>query len=134
MLTKGREVYKQIPLINRYYLTVILFCTAVHMIGLPAPDLFSLNAGRFFDLWRYFTSAAYFGAPSMSMANSIYFLIRYGQTIEESEGSGSYAYFLVVQIALLSAMAMLLGFPFTAQAMITAIIYMCSRQKPMDPV
>jgi hypothetical protein len=49
-------------------------------------------------------------------------------------GSGTYAWFLMVQIALLSALATPLGFPFTAQAMIASVVYICSRMHAMEAV
>jgi hypothetical protein len=47
-------------------------------------------------------------------------------------GTGAHAWFLLVQTALLSALGLLLGFPFQAQAMIAAIVYVCSRVNPME--
>lgn len=132
MLTKLREAYGEVTTINRYYLTLILLCTTVHMLGLPAAELFSLSLQGWYELWRPLTSAAYFGAPSMSMANSIYFLLNFGQLIERLDGSGTYAYFLLVQAAILTLMSLALGFPFTSRSMITAIIYNTSRTSPMD--
>jgi hypothetical protein len=130
--TKIHEAYQKVPLINRVYLTLILACTVVHMLGLPAPELFSFAPTRFYEIWRPFTAISYFGAPSMSMANSLYFLLRYGQMLEELHGSATYAFFLTVQMLFLTLFAGILGFPFTSQAMISAIIYVCSRLNPME--
>jgi type III secretory pathway component EscV len=47
-------------------------------------------------------------------------------------GTGAHAWFLLVQTALLTALGLLLGFPFQAQAMIAAIIYVCSRVNPLE--
>ena len=76
----------QVKPTTRVYLLVTLFCTVVHLAGLPAPVLFSLDASKWYEIWRPVTSVAYLGAPSMSMANSLYFLLRYGQTLEETNG------------------------------------------------
>jgi hypothetical protein len=132
LVQKLREVFTKVPTINRFYLSLIILCTIAHLIGLPAAELFSLQMNRAYELWRPFTAISYFGAPSISMANSIYFLLRYGQMLEELHGSGAYAFFLTVQMTILTLLAMLLGFPFTAQAMISAIIYVCSRLNAME--
>jgi hypothetical protein len=70
----------------------------------------------------------------MSMANSIFFLIRYGQTLEKEYGSGTHAWFLLTQIIILTALGYLLQFPFQAHAMIAAILYVCSRLNPFESV
>ena len=77
---------------------------------------------------------AYFGAPSMSMANSIYFLISFGQYLENELGTGSFAWFLIVQTVLLSLFGLLFGLPLPARAMIAAIVYANSRRDAMKPM
>lgn len=47
-------------------------------------------------------------------------------------GTGAHAWFLLVQTCLLAALGLLLGFPFQAQAMIAAIVYVSSRVSPME--
>jgi hypothetical protein len=102
------------------------------MLGLPAPELFALDRARLLDLWRPLTAMAYLGGPSMSMANSFYFLVRYGQTLEEENGTGAHAWFLIVQTVLLTLLGWGLGFPFQAQAMIAATVYVSSHLNPME--
>ena len=111
---------------------VSLFCTIVHIIGLPAPDMFSLNLSRLYEIWRPFTAMAYLGPPSMSMANNLYFLIRYGQSLETTNGTGAHSWFLIVQTLILSAFGLLLGFPFQAQSMISAAVYVSAHLNPME--
>ena len=106
----------------------------MHVIGLPAPALFGLDKSRLLEVWRPITAVAYFGPPSMSMANNLYFLIRYGQSLESINGGGTHAWFLIVQTILLSFLGLLLGFPFQAQAMISAAVYVSSQISPMDKV
>lgn len=149
------------------------------MTGLPAPALFSLDMSKIYEVWRPLTAVAYLGAPSMSMANSLYFLLQYGQTLEKNNGicclpafimndrytsrnkflivvvhvtrfvgifimiivtvlfnftsgTAEHSWFLILQTAMLTALGFLLGFPFQSQAMIAAIVYVCSRVSPME--
>eukprot|EP01040_Poterioochromonas_malhamensis_P000574 gene574-614_t len=134
ILQKIRESLQSIERITRSYLLLTLFCTVVHLIGLPAPKIFALDVNRIFEIWRPFTSISYFGAPSMSMANSMYFLIRYGQTLEKEYGSGTHAWFLLLQTIILTALGFLLQFPFQSQAMIAAIVYVSSRLNAMEQI
>ena len=133
-MKKTMEFIGSIQPITRIYLLLSAFCTLVHLSGLPAPKYFALNPRNIFELWRPFTSVAYFGPLSMSMANSMFFLLRYGQTLEQEYGSGTHTWFLFTQIVILTLLGFLLSFPFQAQAMIAAILYVCSRLNPMESV
>lgn len=114
------------------FLYLVVLCSVVHVLGLPAQALFSLDITRIYEPWRPFTAMAYMGPPSMSMANSVFFLLRFGQTLEKENGPGPYAWFLLVQTFFLTILGWLLGFPFQAQAMIAAIIHVCSRINPLE--
>ena len=92
LVTKVKDTLDQIKPATRVYLFATLFCTLVHLTGIPAPVLFSLDSSKLYELWRPFTSVSYLGAPSMSMANSLYFLIRYGQTLEVMYGMYVFMY------------------------------------------
>ena len=127
-----KELLAQVKPATRLYMALSLFCTLVHMTGLPAPTLFNLDRTRLWEIWRPFTAMAYLGAPGMSMANSAYFLVRYGQQLETLNGLGAHAWFLLVQTVILSVLGLLLGFPFTAQAMIAATVYVSSHLNPME--
>lgn len=117
---------------TRFYLLLSLFCTVIHLVGLPAPALFSLNVNQLYQVWRPFTAVSYFGAPSLSAANSMYFLIRYGQQLETINGTGEHTWFLLVQTLILSLFGLLLKFPFLAQAMIAATVYVSCRLNPFE--
>ncbi len=129
-----KEKLDQIKPATRYYLLLVIFCTLVHLVGLPAPALFSINFSKFYEIWRPFTSVAYFGAPSLSTANSVYFLIRYGQQLETLNGTGLHAWFLLIQTIILSILGGLLNFPLLAQAMISATVYASCRLNPLEPM
>lgn len=47
-------------------------------------------------------------------------------------GTAAHVWFLLLQTGMLTALGLLLGFPFQAQAMIAATVYVCSRVSPMD--
>ncbi len=126
------ETLNDIAPATRKYLYLCIFCTLIHVIGLPAPNLFSLDSTKLYEIWRPFTSISYFGAPSMSMANSMYFLVRYGQTLENEYGTGTHTWFLTIQVILLAIIGYIMKFPFQAQSMITAAVYVCSHIRPLE--
>lgn len=119
---------------TRLYILFTAFCTAIHLSGLPAPEYFGVNIRKPFQFWRPFTSMAYFGTPSMSMANSIYFLIAYGQLLEEEDGAASHLWFMIVESMLLTALGVAFGFPFLSKSFVTAMVYYSTRRHAMDSV
>ena len=127
-----KEAFGGVMPATRWYISLVIFTTLVHCVGLPAPEMFGIDANRLLQLWRPLTSMAYLGGPSMSMANNAYFLVRYGQTLEEQNGTGTQAWFLLVQTVILSVLGIILGFPFGGQAMVSALVYISSHQNPME--
>ena len=125
---------QRISPITRLYVLLIAVCTAVHLTGLPAPLWFGLDisGNKWLQIWRPFTSMAYFGTPSMSMASSLYFLMNYGQSLERGTSSEEYAWFLLIQTAILSALGLALGFPFNSKSFVTSIVYCSSRMRAFD--
>lgn len=117
---------------TRIYLLLSLFCTFFQLLGLPAAQLFSLDYNKLYELWRPITSMTYFGPPSLYMANSIYFMIRYGQTLESEVGSANYLWFLITQTISLSVMGLLLGYRYQARSLLAAVVYACSQLHPTD--
>lgn len=117
---------------TRIHLIMSLMCTTVDMCGLPAPEMFSIDINRPFQLWRFFTSMAYLGRPSMSMANNVYFLVKYGQELERHNGTPSHLWFLIIQTILLSFLGVLLKFPFQARSIIAAAVYTSSQIHPFE--
>ena len=59
----ANDALNQVAPATRAYLLVCAFCTIIHMIGLPAPELFNLEKSRWFEIWRPITSMSYFGPP-----------------------------------------------------------------------
>ena len=59
LLKSLKEAVAQVKPATRVYMILSLFCTFVHMVGLPAPELFALSSSRFWEVWRPFTAMAY---------------------------------------------------------------------------
>jgi hypothetical protein len=132
LLSKVSDSFRAIEPVTRIYLSLTILCTVVHLSGLPAPKFFGLDFNKLYQLWRPFTSCSYFGGLSMSMANNLFFLLNYGQTLERVYGSGTHAWFLIVQVLMLSVLGLVLEFPFQSHAMVAAIVYACSRLNSME--
>mmetsp|Transcript_40464 Transcript_40464/g.41282 ORF Transcript_40464/g.41282 Transcript_40464/m.41282 type:complete len:307 (+) Transcript_40464:105-1025(+) len=131
ILKSAMLVFDQVKPVTRAYLMLSLFCTFVEVIGLPAPALFSLDKANIYQIWRILTSKAYLGF-NLSMANNLYFLIRYGQALETINGTGFHAWFVLVQTVILSILGLLLGFPFQAKSFVSSTIYTSCHMNPTE--
>ncbi len=131
------RAYKQIPIVTRMYLSVVLMCSVVDVASgqlLDTAKTFSLDWKRTLfglQLWRPLTSAAYLGPVSISWATNIYFLITYGVMLENTYGSSSQAMFSLTSTVLLLLLGGLMGFPFVSISLISSTIYVSSRIDPM---
>jgi hypothetical protein len=126
------EKLKNVPPATRLHLILSLLCTFIHLLGFPAPQLFSLELSRPFEIWRVITSMTYFGPPSLYMANSLWFMIRYGQTLESEVGSANHLWFLIVQTISLSLFGVVLGYKYQARSLLAAVVYASSQLRPTE--
>ncbi len=61
---KAKDSYLNILPATRIHLTLIVFTTVVHLLGLPAPALFALDPSKLLpQIWRPITSCTYYGPP-----------------------------------------------------------------------
>jgi membrane associated rhomboid family serine protease len=86
------------------------------------------------ELWRPITAASFLGRPSISWLMSGYFLFEYGTTLERAYGSAQFLIFLLTQVVVLTICSALLGQPFFAQSVITAMLHVLSRSMPYQQV
>jgi len=127
-----------LPPTLRVHVVSVVAVTAVALTGVLDPNAaFSLDTYATvarLQLWRPLTSACFLGEPSMGSATSLYLLVKYGKELEAAVGSEPFAKFLALQTALLALAGGATGVPFTANALITAVIYACSRLEPFGNV
>lgn len=129
------EKYKNILPLTRIYLTLVGVVTLLGFVlgeelaqGLLALDPIRTIYGM--ELWRPITAACFFGPPSVSWLMSGYYLFQYGTQLERAYGSAQFLIFIMGQIGLLSAMSFLLGQPFFANSVLTAMLHILSRSFP----
>jgi membrane associated rhomboid family serine protease len=131
--------YKAILPLTRLYITLVTIFT---IIGTILGDeltqaLLALDPTRFIyglELWRPLTAACFLGKPSIGWLFSTYFLYEYGSSLERSFGTAQHFVFLLGQVIFLSIASMLLGIPFFANSVITAMLHVLSRSMPHQKV
>mmetsp|Transcript_15754 Transcript_15754/g.28484 ORF Transcript_15754/g.28484 Transcript_15754/m.28484 type:complete len:320 (-) Transcript_15754:44-1003(-) len=133
------QKYKQILPLTRIYISMVGIVTLVGMIlgeeltqGLMALDPLRVLYGL--ELWRPLTAACFLGPPSVGWLMSGYYLFQYGSTLERAYGTAQHLIFILTQIVFLSILSALLGQPFFAPSIITAMLHVLSRSMPHQKV
>jgi len=138
-LSTTMQKYKKILPLTRIHITMVAISTCLGLIlgeeltqGLLALDPIRTIYGM--QLWRPLTAASFLGPPSVGWLMSCYFLFQYGSTLERAYGTPQHLVFLLTQIVILSVFSLLLGQPFFASSMITAMLHVLSRAMPHQKV
>jgi len=130
--------YKAVLPLTRIYITMVVITTFIGMIlGEESQPLLALDPSLVIyslQLWRPFTAACFLGPPSIGWLMSTYYLFEYGSNLERAFGTAQHCMFLIGQIFLLSLISSLLGVPFFANSVITAMLHVLSRSMPKQQV
>jgi Derlin-1 len=133
------QKYKKILPLTRIYITLVTLMTIVSLVlgeelsqSLLALDPIRLIYG--FELWRPLSAASFLGPLSIGWLMNVYYLFEYGSTLERSYGTAQHFIFLITQVSILSVFSILLGQPFFANSMITAMLHVLSRALPHQKV
>jgi len=133
-MSSPEEWYRSLPVITRGYMTAALIATATVQLELLSPYMFHLDFDALtqkFELWRLVTNFIFFGKFSMPFVFSLFFLVRYGRELEAKrfEGRASdYIWGMGLMGIVHMAVGYVLGVPFLAQAMLSSIVYIWSRE------
>ena len=129
------EWYRSLPPVTRGYMTSAVAATLTVQLGLLDPSLMHLDFPSIFgslELWRLLTNFTFFGTFSFPFVMSLFFLIRYTKELEAKRFEGRTADFLwamAIMGAVQAVVAYVLGgLPFLSQAMLSAIVYVWSRE------
>lgn len=133
------QKYKQILPLTRIYISMVGIVTLVGMIlgEELTQELMALDPLRVLyglELWRPLTAACFLGPPSVGWLMSGYYLFQYGSTLERAYGTAQHLIFILTQIVFLSILSALLGQPFFAPSIITAMLHVLSRSMPHQKV
>lgn len=138
-LSDTMQKYKKILPLTRIYITMVGVATLLGLIlgeeltqVLLALDPMRIMYG--FEWWRPITAATFLGPPSVGWIMNGYYLFQYGSSLERAYGTPQHFIFLLSQIVLLSIASALVGQPFFANSMITAMLHVLSRAMPHQKV
>ena len=138
-LSTTMQKYKRILPMTRLYITLVGAATLIGLIlgeeltqGLLALDPVAVISGM--QLWRPITAATFLGPPSIGWLMNGYYLFEYGSSLERAYGTAQHLIFLLSQVVMLSIFSALVGQPFFASSMITAMLHVLSRAMPHQKV
>jgi derlin-1 len=133
------EKYKKILPLTRIYITMVGVATLLGLVlgeeltqSLLALDPMRVIYGG--ELWRPLSAASFLGPPSIGWLMSGYYLFEYGSTLERAYGTAQHLVFLFSQVVVLSILSLLVGQPFFAASVITAMLHVLSRSMPHQKV
>jgi membrane associated rhomboid family serine protease len=133
------QKYNRILPLTRIYITMVGVATLLGLVlgeemtqSLLALDPMRVMYG--WELWRPLTAASFIGPPSIGWLMSGYYLFEYGSTLERAYGTAQHLVFLISQVVVLSILSILVGQPFFAPSVITAMLHVLSRSMPHQKV
>jgi derlin-1 len=133
------QKYNRILPLTRIYITMVGVATLLGLVlgeemtqSLLALDPMRVIYG--WEIWRPLTAASFIGPPSIGWLMSGYYLFEYGSTLERAYGTAQHLVFLISQVVILSILSLLVGQPFFAPSVITAMLHVLSRSMPHQKV
>ena len=116
-------------------MTAAFGATVLAQLELVSPQLLYLDfdgiTGKL-ELWRVLTNFCFFGTFSLPFVFSMFFLVRYGKELEQKRFEGRAADFLwclaICGLLEIAVAFVLQNQPFLASSMLSAIVYLWSRE------
>ncbi|CAM9507154.1 unnamed protein product [Chrysoparadoxa australica] len=141
--------YKELPPVSKVLLTSIVGCTLLVLTGVVSPyslALFWDSVWNKFEIWRFYTSVVFLGAPSFPFLMNLFIFGQYSIRYEKDPfntggggGSADYCWMLIfgavshkeTTLTVLSVLSItFLNQPFLAKPLMFMVIYVWSRKTP----
>ena len=133
-MASPEEWYRSLPPVTRAYATAAVAATIVTQLGVLAPRAMILSFPDIFqnlELWRLATNLVFFGPFGFPFVMAVFFLLRYTKELETKRFQGRIADFvwaIFLMAATLTLIAFFAGFMLLSQPLLTAIVYLWSRE------
>jgi len=133
MLESAQRSILGVPIVTRVWSGVILTLALLNQVGLLAPELLQLDAAAIvkgFQLWRLVTCASFFGGIGAQLLQKMYYLVSFGQSLEQTIGSGEFLRVIVSCAAVEAFIFHLLGWQFLGEGLVMAITVLFAQLSP----
>jgi len=127
---------RDMPVVTKYLFASSFGLTLAAHFGLVNPSLLVLHwpsVIQGFEIWRLVTCFVYQGRLGFPFLIHMLFLVRYGQSLEQTVFAGrtaDYIFFILFGAVLLLGVTAFMNFPILGMALIMMIIYLWSRKNP----
>jgi len=128
--------WNSLPIVTKYLFALSFGLTLGANFGLVNPGLITLDFTRIFkgfEIWRIVTCFFYHGSLGFSFLIHMLFLVRYGQSLEQTTFSGrtaDFVFFLLFGSFFLLFISYFMSFKILGMPLIMMIIYLWSRKNP----
>lgn len=136
--------YSNLPLITKYFITIIFFVTVLISCNLLNVMYFMLDWNFIYykmQIWRIFLNIFFVGKFSFSWIFFMSLFVQFSSSLEKNpifNSPGSYLYFITIQSILLSVISLLFfwptGYPFLSNSLLFSMIYYWSRKESWTQV
>ena len=112
MLEGAQASYVAVPIVTRVWSTIIVGLALLSQVGLLPPEALAMDGAlvvKKLQLWRIVTSSSFFGGIGAQLLQKMYYLVSFGQALEQTIGSGEYLRVIASCVAIHSFIFHLLG-------------------------
>ena len=133
MLEGAQNSFLGVPIVTRTWASIIVSLALLSQVGLLAPEVLALDGALVVNklqLWRIITASSFFGGIGAQLLQKMYYLISFGQALEQTIGSGEYLRVIASCIAVHAFIFHLLGWQFLGEGIIAAITVLFAQLSP----
>ena len=93
MLEGVQSSYVAVPIVTRVWSSIIVGLALLSQVGLLPPEVLAMDGAavvKRLQLWRVVTASSFFGGIGAQLLQKMYYLVSFGQALEQTIGSAEY--------------------------------------------
>ena len=133
MLEGAQSSYVAVPIVTRVWSSIIVGLALLSQVGLLPPEALAMDGAlvvKKLQLWRVVTSSSFFGGIGAQLLQKMYYLVSFGQALEQTIGSGEYLRVIASCVAIHAFIFHLLGWQFLGEGLIMALTVLFAQLSP----
>lgn len=137
MLEGAQSSYVAVPIVTRVWSSIIVGLALLSQVGLLPPEVLAMDGAavvKRLQLWRVVTASSFFGGIGAQLLQKMYYLVSFGQALEQTIGSAEYLRVIASCVAVHTFLFHLLGWQFLGEGLIMAITVLFAQLSPPGAV
>ena len=137
MLEGAQSSYVAVPIVTRVWSSIIVGLALLSQVGLLPPEVLAMDGAavvKKLQLWRVVTASSFFGGIGAQLLQKMYYLVSFGQALEQTIGSAEYLRVIASCVAVHTFLFHLLGWQFLGEGLIMAITVLFAQLSPPGAV